>query len=66
MRYQDFSTPKSVMRSIFSEVFISARVAYVRVCRGGEVEVKILIVLLSAGEGSVKIVSSGISCKCSV
>ena len=34
----------------------------------GGVEVGILIVLLSAGEGSVKIAlaSSGISCKCSV
>ena len=36
---------------------------------GGELggsEVGILIMLLSAGEGSVKIASSGISCKCSV
>ena len=69
MRYLDFSSPKSVMRSIFFEVFISVRSVYVRacvfVCVWG-VEVGILIVLLSAGEGSVKIASSGMSCKCVV
>ena len=42
MRYLDFSTPKSVMRSIFFEVFISVRGvcvrAYLYVCVGGESE----------------------------
>ena len=38
-----------------------------RVCvYGGGVEKRILIVLLCAGEGNMKIGSSGISCKCSV
>ena len=32
----------------------------------GGVELGILFVLLSAGEGSAKIALSGISCKCSV
>ena len=56
MRYLDFSSPKSVMRSIFFEVFISVRGVYVRACLYvcGGVEMGILIVLLSAGEGSVK------------
>ena len=40
--------------------------ACVCVCVCGGVEVGILIVLLSAGEGSVKIASRGISSKCSV
>ena len=62
MRYLDFSTPKSVMRSIFFEVFISVRGVY----GGGGLEVGILIVLLSAGEGKEVIVLSMISYKCTV
>ena len=62
MRYLDFSTPKSVMRSIFFEVFISVRGVY----GGGGLEVGILIVLLSAGEGKEVIVLSRISYKCTV
>ena len=69
MRYLDFSTVESVMRSIFFEDFIGVRGACVRasVCVGqGVVEVRILIVLLSVGEGSVNIAPSRISCKYSV
>ena len=60
MRYLDFSTPTSDMRSVFFE--------FSSLCGGreGEMEVAIMIVLLSAGEGRVKIASRGISCKCSV
>ena len=55
MRPLDFSTPKRVVRNIYFEVFISVRVRvcaciYVCVFMGG-VEVGILIVLSSAGEG---------------
>ena len=39
---------------------------HVSACVWGGVEVGILLVLLSAGEGGVKIASSGISYKCSV
>ena len=48
MRYLDFSTPKSVLISIYFDAFISVRSVWVGV---GEMEVGILIVLLSAGEG---------------
>ena len=39
---------------------------YVSMCVQGGVEVEIPIVMLCAGEGSVKIAPSGISCKCVV
>ena len=39
---------------------------YVCMCVRGGVEVEILIVMLGAGEGSVKIAPSGIACKYSV
>ena len=61
MRYLNFNTPKSVMRSIFYDCLISVRGACACV---GRVEVGILIVLLSADEGSVKIAVGGISCQC--
>ena len=70
MRSLDFITLKYVVRSIFFQDFISVRVCvcicmYVCVFVGG-VEVEIPIVMLGAGEGSVKIAPSGISCKHSV
>ena len=57
MIYLDFSTPKSVMRSLFFEVVISVGwVVCMCMCwgGGGEMEVGILIVLLSASEGRAK------------
>ena len=71
MRSLDFSTPKHIMRIIFSRVFISVRVRmcaciYVCVFVGRGVDVGIMIVLSSAGEGNVKRASGGIPCKCSV
>ena len=58
MRYLDFSTPKSVMRSIFFEFLISVGCVW-EGGRGKEererkMEVGIIIVLLSAGEGEAK------------
>ena len=71
MRSLDFSTLKYVVRSIFFQDFINARgcvciYTYVCMCVCGGVEVEILIVMLGAGEGSVEIAPSGISCKYSV
>ena len=70
MRSLNFSTLKYVVRGIFFQDFISVSACvcifmYVCVFVGG-VEVEIPIVMLCAGEGSVKIAPSGISCKNSV
>ena len=50
MRYIDFSTPKSVMVSISFEVFISVDYVWCEIMLG-QMEVGILIMLLSSGEG---------------
>ena len=68
MRSLYFSTPKYVVRGIFFQDFVSVSVyvcigMYVCMCVRGGVEVEIPIVMLGAGEGSVKIAPSGISCK---
>ena len=75
MRSLDFNTPKYVVRGIFFQDSISVSVCvcigmyvcmYVCMCVRGGVEVEIPIVMLCAGEGSVKIAPSEISCKYSV
>ena len=50
MTYLDFSTPKSVMRSIFFEVFISVRGVLMWLEGRIKWEWGFLIVLLGAGE----------------
>ena len=70
MRSLDFSILKYVVRSISFKIYQCEGVCvhmYVCmcVCSWG-LEVEIPIVMLSAGEGSVKIAPSGISCMYSV